>query len=188
MPIPAIVPGLKGSGELHWQTWLEHVLPSSYRIEQPDWDAPDIDQWSVAISASLAKRSYPTTLIAHSFGCLAAVKSSVPGSLPITSALLVAPADPSHFGFSDTDLDFELPFRTTLVASRNDPWMTFDRARWWADRWASRLVDLGYAGHINVASGHGPWPQALSLISELNAGSALPFRRQIDMVRLETNR
>jgi predicted alpha/beta hydrolase family esterase len=47
---------------------------------------------------------------------------------------------------------------TVLVASRNDPWMSFDRSRDLADDLGADLIDLGHAGHVNVASGFGPWP------------------------------
>ena len=32
-----------------------------------------------------------------------------------------------------------------------------------AQTWQADLLDIGFAGHINVASGFGPWPAALSL-------------------------
>ena len=56
---------------------------------------------------------------------------------------------------------------STLVGSRTDPWMTLERARLWAERWGSRFVDLGEAGHINVESGHGPWPYGRLLVDRL---------------------
>jgi hypothetical protein len=40
-------------------------------------------------------------------------------------------------------------------------------AGFWADRWGSRLVHIGRAGHINAESGFGPWPQGLELLRTL---------------------
>ncbi|MEY2633599.1 MAG: hypothetical protein RIR00_2253, partial [Pseudomonadota bacterium] len=37
----------------------------------------------------------------------------------------------------------------------------------WAAEWGSQYLDIGAAGHINVDSGHGPWPQALTLFADL---------------------
>lgn len=37
----------------------------------------------------------------------------------------------------------------------------------WAERWGSRFVEIGRAGHINTESGYGPWPQGLELLHTL---------------------
>ena len=36
-----------------------------------------------------------------------------------------------------------------------------------AHDWGSRLVDIGEAGHLNPASGYGPWPLAHAFIEQL---------------------
>ncbi len=36
-----------------------------------------------------------------------------------------------------------------------------------AQHWGSALEDLGAVGHLNPASGYGPWPMALPLIGRL---------------------
>ena len=46
--------------------------------------------------------------------------------------------------------------------------MPFDRLRYVSTRWGSRLVDLGYAGHINIASGFGRWSHGYDLLRVLN--------------------
>jgi serine hydrolase len=50
------------------------------------------------------------------------------------------------------------------VASTNDEYVTIDRARAFADAWGSRLVLIGDAGHINGASGYGPWPEGEEML------------------------
>jgi predicted alpha/beta hydrolase family esterase len=47
------------------------------------------------------------------------------------------------------------------VASRDDPYDAPGFAAAKAAQWGARLVDAGEAGHVNVASGHGPWPDGL---------------------------
>jgi predicted alpha/beta hydrolase family esterase len=37
-----------------------------------------------------------------------------------------------------------------------------------AHDWGSRLVDLGEVGHLNPASGFGPWPLAHAFIEQLS--------------------
>jgi len=62
-----------------------------------------------------------------------------------------------------------LPIR--LIASRTDPWLSFEAASFWATRWGAKLIDLGDAGHINVAAGFGAWPQVLTELNTLKYNS-----------------
>ena len=67
----------------------------------------------------------------------------------------------------DVELDFgplprdPLPFPSVLVASRNDPFCAYRKAEDIAYAWGSSIVDAGDSGHLNTASGHGPWPEGL---------------------------
>ncbi|MCA3443995.1 MAG: alpha/beta hydrolase [Rhodobacter sp.] len=91
------------------------------------------------------------------------------------SALLVAPAEPARSHrlapFSPVPT-VPLGVPACVVASRNDPWMSFGHAAALARCWQARLVDLGFAGHVNVASGYGPWPGGLRLRDALRAAWA----------------
>ncbi|MDD2526010.1 MAG: alpha/beta hydrolase, partial [Bacteroidales bacterium] len=49
-----IVPGLGGSGPEHWQTYFERSGENFRRIEQKDWNAPDIPQWIEAIQKAIS--------------------------------------------------------------------------------------------------------------------------------------
>jgi len=159
-----IVPGLGGSGPDHWQTHLERALPGAARVEQDDWDSPDLQRWFDRLAAAIELRP-GTVLVAHSLGCpLVAHVAVRRPDLPVAAALLVAPADvdsgrhtPGHTrGFAPIPLR-PLPFRSIVVASTNDPFMEFDRARELATAWGAEFIDAGASGHINVASGFGPW-------------------------------
>jgi uncharacterized protein len=66
-----------------------------------------------------------------------------------------------------------LPFPSVVVASRNDPYMPWTKTQEHAGIWGVGIIDLGYAGHINVASGFGRWPEGYALASGLDrSGSA----------------
>lgn len=41
-----IIPGYQGSGADHWQTWIETTQPNFHRIQQRDWEHPDISEWA----------------------------------------------------------------------------------------------------------------------------------------------
>jgi predicted alpha/beta hydrolase family esterase len=63
----------------------------------------------------------------------------------------------------------KMPFRSVVVASTNDPFATMERAKFFAASWGSRLMKIENAGHINTASGHGPWPEGEGWLEELRA-------------------
>lgn len=160
-----VVPGLNDSGPEHWQSWLQRQFRSSRRVVQRDWARPDLDVWALGITDTLrAQASGPWVAVAHSFGCLALARHlASTTSTPIAAALLVAPAEPDKFGIAHRLPREGLGIPTVLVGSETDPWMRLDSARVWARRWGSRFINLGDAGHVNPASGHGPLLLARSL-------------------------
>lgn len=179
-----IVPGLYGSGPGHWQSWLERELPDARRVGRIDWDHPVLAQWAGEIRREIDRATSALWLVAHSFGCLASVVAGADRPDKVAGMVLVAPADPARFtpiGLRDDVADPRaesvaaalpdqcFPFPSVVVASRNDPWVKLMVAGYWAERWGSRLVDIGEAGHLNIDSGHGPWPFVLELVRSLQA-------------------
>lgn len=157
-----VVPGLHDSGPAHWQTWLESVNHDALRVKQRDWSDPELDRWAGRIASTLERDAQARWIVAaHSFGCLALARlAALRPDLPIEAALLVAPADPDRFGIAGLLPQAPLPFSSTLVASRSDPWLAMAKSRLWSQRWRSHHVDLGDAGHINAEAGFGPLPLA----------------------------
>jgi predicted alpha/beta hydrolase family esterase len=171
MPTTLIVPGLKSSGPMHWQTWLEHRVAGSLRVSQRDWNDPHLPDWSSRVRREIARATGSIFIVAHSFGALAAVQAASDHTERIGGVLLVAPADPDRFGFAEFLPSKPLGFPAFVVASTNDPWMMFERAAHWARLWKADLVSLGDAGHINADAGFGPWPEALALLERLRRAS-----------------
>ncbi|WP_240687715.1 RBBP9/YdeN family alpha/beta hydrolase [Alkanindiges illinoisensis] len=187
-----IVPGVSGSEAQHWQSWLQQVLPDAERVEQQNWHQPILQQWVGQLVKALQQQNKPVQIVAHSFGCLtsiAALKQHPELASAVDSLILVAPANPERF--SSTGLrqsgqasiaEFlpnalagtSLPVPSLLIASQTDPWLDFESAKALASQWQSALVDLGNAGHINVASGFGAWPQLLPYLDLIRSGSS-PF-------------
>ncbi|MET0385088.1 MAG: alpha/beta hydrolase [Polyangiales bacterium] len=169
------LPGLFGSGPEHWQTrWeLQHGFA---RVEQASWAEPSREAWTEQLARVLTAQRAPVFLIAHSLGCalLAHAASRPELRARIAGALLVAPADvddpvrtPALIrGFAPLP-SAPLGIRATLVASRDDPFLTFTRATQLAAMWQAQLVDAGAAGHINAESGLGDWPAGLGLLAAL---------------------
>jgi predicted alpha/beta hydrolase family esterase len=162
-----IVPGLHNSGPLHWQSWLLDRLPEARRIEQADWDRPDLDLWAQRLRRAVQQTDGQVVLVAHSFGCLAAIEVARAVPERVKSALLVAPADPEKFLLDRSLVSERLPVRAVVVGSENDPWMAAEQVRDMAAGLQADFVNLGLAGHINVQSGYGPWPGVLPLVARL---------------------
>lgn len=160
-----IIPGLRNSGAAHWQSWLQSLHRRAVRVQQSDWEHPDLDRWAEHLAETLERhggdRGGPWLVAAHSFGCLALARYlQLHPAAPVVAALLAAPADPDKFGVAPLLPVQALPIPSVMVASDTDPWMPAWKARNWATRWGSRWVNLGDAGHINADAGFGPWPFA----------------------------
>ncbi|WP_322059031.1 alpha/beta hydrolase [Paraburkholderia sp. J63] len=163
------VPGLHGSEGAHWQSWLERQFARSLRVEQDDWDAPDLALWSHALTRLLARERGPFLLAAHSFGCLVAAHALQHGlvAADVAGVLLVAPASPEKFRFAGGFEARRLPVPSILVGSETDPWMPLEGAQRLAQQLGSAFVNLGDAGHVNTAAGFGPWPRAKYFVDTL---------------------
>lgn len=169
-----IVPGLFNSEPDHWQSHWERMIPNAERVEQTDWERPSLADWTAGLIEAV-RRQPGSVLVAHSLGCaLVAHLAAIRSDRGIAGAFLVAPADVNRQGPAGKLLDgfspiprTRLPFPSMVVASRNDPYVEIDRAKAFAQSWGSSFIDLGRAGHINVASGHGPWPKGRALLRDL---------------------
>jgi predicted alpha/beta hydrolase family esterase len=170
------VPGVTNSGPRHWQTYWEKKFPEEFRrIEQDNWDTPVCADWTARIEEYVRKAGPENViLLAHSLGCTAVARWAKEYKTVIKGAFLVGPSDceaPAYTfdtkGFAPIPLA-KLPFRSLVVASTNDQWVPFERARFFADSWGSELVNVGDQGHINADSGHGEWPEGFALLERLN--------------------
>lgn len=177
MDTTLIVPGLYGSGVDHWQSWFERQLSDCVRVVQADWNRADLDRWSAKLLHTLNRVPGRVWVVAHSFGCLAAVKTASEHPERFAGLMLVAPADPARFGLQDVIATGLADVPSIVVASTNDPWMSLDAATTWAHAWGSELINLGAVGHINANSGYGPWPRGLDIYRSLRGASARRERR-----------
>lgn len=169
MDTTLIVPGLYGSGVDHWQSWIERKIPNCVRVVQSDWSTPNLPQWSAKLRRELSRAPGRVWIVAHSFGCLAAVQTAFDYQERIAGLMLVAPADPARFGLQSVISAVPLGMHSIVVASTNDRWMAFERAAAWADVWGSELINVGAAGHINANAGYGAWPRGLDIYCSLRA-------------------
>ena len=131
--------------------------------------------WIARLEDVVLSSSAPVVLVAHSLGCqlVAAWAAHSQNTQRVQAALLAAPGDVERAELRPVLTSWSpivrqrLPFASTLVASHNDPYCSFERAQGFAQAWGADLVDAGELGHINADSGLGDWPQGLALLNAL---------------------
>ena len=175
-----LLPGWQNSGAGHWQSLWE-AGHGYLRVEQHDWMHPLRGDWITRLEeVVISHKPYPDAgglvLVAHSLGCLlvAAWAARSRHTARVRAALLVAPGDPEReelggvlSSWSPIALQ-RLPFRSRLLASHDDPYCSFERARFFAQSWASEFIDYGARGHINADSGLGAWPDGHRMLQALS--------------------
>jgi hypothetical protein len=167
MTTTLVVPGLDGGAAGHWLSWLEGVLADTRRVGQNDLSSLELSQWASAVSAELEQCREPVTIVAHGFGCLAALCASISHPGRIESALLVAPFDPDALRLAWMLPEEPLSFPAVIAASSNDPYLRSSKAAFWANYWSCDLIDLGRSGSVDPASGFGAWPAVLEILDDV---------------------
>ena len=163
-----IVPGWTGAGPDHWQSRWESKLSTARRVEQTDWETPRIGDWIDRIVAEVEASTRPPVIVAHSCGVIATVAAAPKLAKRLRGAFLVAPADlegrdlwpATDGGFAPVPMS-TLPFPAKLIGSSTDPYCSVKRALALGAAWGADVSIIAGAGHINTASGHGPWPEGL---------------------------
>lgn len=170
-----LVYGYDGSGPGHWQRWLEEQLREQkvpFRFpELSDPLGPQKDDWVSELAAVVAAATRPVTFVAHSLGCWAVDHFlNEHGSGKVHAALMVAPPSP-HLLFEPVESFLPPPRNrqawasiaadSLFVNSDDDDFASSDEIAAIAADLGVRYELLANAGHINTASGYGPWPFAL---------------------------
>ena len=188
-PTVLIVPGLRDHVQAHWQTLLAAQLTQARTVPPMGREDLDCAKRVQAIEATMAAIDGPVVLVAHSGGCvmLAHWAHTSAHAHRVVGALLATPPDfdqPMPEGYPTlAALQASgwlpvprqlLPFRSLVATSNNDPLATRERVLELARDWGSETLDLGAVGHLNPASGYGPWPMAKALVERLAASSHAP--------------
>jgi predicted alpha/beta hydrolase family esterase len=198
-PTVVLVPGLRGSVEDHWQTRLAAALPGTRTVPPLGRTEPGLRARVALLDRTVTDVAGPVVLVAHSAGVLVTVHwaTQYRGSA-VVGALLATPptlADELPAGYpSIRELRGHgwlpiprqrLPYPSIVAASSDDPLTNPVRLRSLAAAWGSRWHSLGPVGHLNPASGFGPWPQARELVRELTEGTVRPQRHRIPLHALQ---
>ena len=178
------VPGLRGHVEDHWQTRLAATLPNSRTVRPLGRDEPNLTARVSLLDQIVEDVDGPVVIVAHSAGVLVTVHwaanydgTNVVGALLATPPAFAEELPPEYPSVSQLrDNGWlpiprrPLPFPSILATSTDDTLGNPVRLRAMANAWGSREHSLGAVGHLNPASGFGPWPGATALIEQLAAG------------------
>lgn len=170
-----IIPGLNDSGPDHWQSYWLKKFSNSKKVNQDNWDEPQLNQWLHNLNTSIETTNGPIILVGHSLGVslvLHWAKQYTNGK--VKGALLVSTSDvdsPHHTpeevrNFSPMPL-IKLPFPSIVVASDDDAFVSPQRAAFFASQWGSELISIGKKGHINAASKLEYWDEGISILKKL---------------------
>jgi predicted alpha/beta hydrolase family esterase len=186
-PTIVIVPGMRDHVEDHWQTILAERLRQAGRtvriVPPPAWNRLSRDAHVANVVEVMVQITGSVVIVAHSAGVMTTVQWAQWHDADVRGALLAAPPDfetplPDGYPTPDELAAYgwtpvprkPLPFPSIVAASSNDPLASLGRVAELARKWGSRLVELGPVGHLNPASGHGPWHQAEELVEALAHG------------------
>lgn len=172
------VPGRGNSLGGHWQTHWLGLFPNAARVLQASWDTPDPIDWVRRVDEAVGAAPRKVVLIAHSLSTAVVVKwadqAAPEKRSKVAAAFLAATTD---VGNPDPSFDAvrpfapvpmaPLPFPALVVASRNDPRVTFERSTEFARAWGAGLADVGDLGHIGNEANLGVWPTGLMLLGGL---------------------
>ncbi|MFD5817065.1 RBBP9/YdeN family alpha/beta hydrolase [Streptomyces sp. NPDC127038] len=186
-PVIVIVPGLRDHVADHWQTLLAERLAEADRtvrtVPPLTEDALSRAARVAALDKVVSEAGAPVVLVAHSAGVITTVHWAHQSTARVRGALLATPPDfdtPLPEGYPTPEALREkgwtpvprspLPFPAVVAASADDPLGSAERVAALAGDWGAALVELGEVGHLNPASGYGPWPRAEELLREVETG------------------
>ncbi|WP_411280816.1 GNAT family N-acetyltransferase [Gemmatimonas sp.] len=191
-----LLPGLYDSGPEHWQSrWQAQSSAESplfvERVVQQEWAEPRCADWVARLTHVMQESVHDVVLVAHSTACAMVAHwargASLEHIMRVRGALLVAPSDPLAAAFPSGPTGFApvpltaLPFPSTVVASRNDEYVTYEQAERYAAAWGSRVWDVGKAGHINAHAGYGAWPDGWRAVEAMAAAPHCRVARYADV-------
>lgn len=169
------VPGVTNSSPQHWQSLWEKEFPEQFqRIEQKEWNTPVCADWIDKIEEVQKTNPETVVLAAHSLGCTAVAHWARKFGTKIKGAFLVAPSDCEAENYTFDTKSFApipldaLPFKSLVIASSNDEYVSLERAEQFADAWGSEFINVGAKGHINFGAGFGEWNEGLELLKKLD--------------------
>lgn len=176
-----IIHGYAATPADHWFGWLAAQLdargiPTAVPA-LPNPDAPDPDRWLAAVAASVGTPDQDSVLVAHSLGCITALRHLCSlarpwrlGALVLVSGFVDAlPALPTLDAYIGKPLDLteirNHVDRLTLIRSDADPYVPPSHTDRLADLLGTSTQVIPGAGHFLASDGVTSLPAALAAIA-----------------------
>ncbi|MBY9078908.1 alpha/beta fold hydrolase [Paenibacillus sp. HN-1] len=173
-----ILYGLGGSGPEHWQSWLyEELIARGERVyypDFPDYDHPVKSEWMRRLAEVLETipEEEELTVVAHSLGCILWFHYAIAAKVRLAKSLILVCPPSIHTRLEEVASFFPVPDSLdevgksaengVVVLSTDDPYCRMEDLIHY-QRLHLPSVLLPGVGHLNVASGYGPWPEMLEL-------------------------
>ncbi|WP_295729204.1 alpha/beta hydrolase [uncultured Limosilactobacillus sp.] len=154
-----------------WFPWLaEAVVPtiSLERLWLPEPFSPDVKAWDAAIDEQIQPTYAGLTMVAHSLGCLAALRYVNRHSLHDVRLLLVGafaqplPHYPELNHFMEPALDFQKirakVSRAVVITAQNDPIAPYQDSVAVANQLNAKLIVRPTGGHFLSSDGFQKFP------------------------------
>lgn len=169
-----LLPDVDGAAPGHWlRRWADR-FGNGRLLQQEDAERPRRVDWLRSIEHEIIMSTRPVVLVAHGLAVSAVVHVAQRlVDTKVRGAFLVAPPDHERGEVSAAAREFgnvprdPLPFPSMLVASTDDRGCSVDSAVDLATAWGAELHLARNAGHIDLDSGHGPWPEGLLIFTRL---------------------
>ncbi|WP_051427605.1 alpha/beta hydrolase [Arthrobacter sp. H20] len=163
-----VVHGYQASPGEHWFPWLKSRFSSRQDsvtvLELPTPNEPTTAGWIAALHESIGRPSAETVIIAHSLGCITALRylASLDPGWSLGGLILVAgfaehlDSLPLLDGFTTGNefVDNLLVPRCTVIGSDNDPVVAPVLTASLASRLGARLITVTGGGHFGSSDGY----------------------------------
>lgn len=174
-PKVLLLHGWGGSNDPHWQSWLAGELAKEYGcvsfLKFSDYDFPNLDVWKKELQEHL-ENFQPDIVVCHSLANILWFHLCHEGRLNAVKKLFLVAPPSLECSIDELQSFFPLKAPTNLyaqevllVTSTNDPYLSEEEAKTFQNSLGVQMKVIQNAGHINAASGYGPWPWILEQIN-----------------------
>ena len=176
-----IIHGTFGHNKENWFPWLETELKNLgggyeiYNLNYPTPENQSFENWSKVLDDYKDKISNESVFICHSIGCVFLVKYCILNKIKIGKAIFVSGCNNYFFNpefdiinkdmYTDRISEFK-DYCDDVICfySKDDPYITLDALKSFADKVNARHVVYKNAGHFNEKAGFKTFTDILKYI------------------------